>query len=1066
MPPALPSPLPALQLRLLGEPAWRRAGGPWQALAPKDAALLALLARDGAHTRERLTALLWPDTPPGRAVNSLRQRVHRLRKACGGPLVLLEDLVRLHPEALHDARAGPGADAPLAPFDYGDCEALAAWLAQWREAWRQAAHAMHEASAAEAERAGDLPAALRATQAALALAPLEEAGWRRLMQLQALAGDRAAALASYERLATLLQREVGSLPDLQTQALRSALLRDSAQAAARQRPAALLPASLLHPPRLVGRAAPWQAMAAAFAAGRAVALLAPAGLGKSRLLRDFLAGRDDLLLVEARLGDADTPYALAARWLAPLLARQAGRLDDFERRELSRITSTLGQAPASAGRQPLLWRAAESVLRRACADGLGLLALEDLHCADAASVELLAWLAAADGLNGLRIVVTARLDEARSPSMQAFDAWLAASTRPERVSLEPWTRDEVAQLLEALDYADAPGIAARLYEHAAGHPFFTLETLKHLALSGRAPSDGGPLPVPPTVQALVERRCAALPPAARRLLELAAVAGERTDTTLAMRVLGLTLAEAAAAWAELEAADMLRGRGFAHALLREFALQALPRAQARALHAAVAEAWAGTGAAAQAEMAAHWQTAGRWAEAAAAWRAAGLAARRAGRLDEQTALLGRAAAACAEAGDAAGRFDALYAALDSVLIRQGGAAMLAAAEALQPLAHTALQRLQVPLARADALLNLHRHAQALELTQALMPLAAGLGEWQADALALHGQALAQAGRHDEAMAALDTAAALARERGDTVRMLHVASARALVLQAAQRPGAAIEAQREALRRASEAGDAAEVALAQGNLATLHMACGQPREALAAARAAQASHREMGSEGGVHAGVALVALGAAAAWHGLFDEAGPAFDAALRILDPSAGGAAHAKARSAAALAALLQGDPARACTLLADLLPDTPPLLKAQALLVRARAQRSAGSDPAPALAEVRALLAATPALARHPAVLVEAAALLPDLADAAALDAAVLHTHAQGATGIARSLRCLRALHTGAPADAAALQALADELPLGTHAGLAVAAAQAALHQRAAPRDAGDARGPAVTPG
>ena len=57
-----------------------------------------------------------------------------------------------------------------------------------------------------------------------ALRPLEEAGYRELMALQADLGDRAAALATYHRCASVLERELGVAPDEATRAAAARLL--------------------------------------------------------------------------------------------------------------------------------------------------------------------------------------------------------------------------------------------------------------------------------------------------------------------------------------------------------------------------------------------------------------------------------------------------------------------------------------------------------------------------------------------------------------------------------------------------------------------------------------------------------------------------------------------------------------------------------------------------------------------------------------------------------------------------------------------------------------------------
>lgn len=107
---------PDVYLRLTGEPAWRRlAAGAlaWQALAVKDALLLARLALNGPQMRTTLAAWLWPTAAPPRANANLRQRLFRLRLLEAA--LVLEDGPRL--------QLAPGVMAeglvPCAAEDFG-----------------------------------------------------------------------------------------------------------------------------------------------------------------------------------------------------------------------------------------------------------------------------------------------------------------------------------------------------------------------------------------------------------------------------------------------------------------------------------------------------------------------------------------------------------------------------------------------------------------------------------------------------------------------------------------------------------------------------------------------------------------------------------------------------------------------------------------------------------------------------------------------------------------------------------------------------------------------------------
>ena len=94
------APAPA-QLRLSGAPSCT-AAGPTHLLAPPDALLLAWLALEGPTPREKLAALLWPDSSGDAARNALRQRLFRLRKQVGVEVVTGSTTLALAPGVEHD----------------------------------------------------------------------------------------------------------------------------------------------------------------------------------------------------------------------------------------------------------------------------------------------------------------------------------------------------------------------------------------------------------------------------------------------------------------------------------------------------------------------------------------------------------------------------------------------------------------------------------------------------------------------------------------------------------------------------------------------------------------------------------------------------------------------------------------------------------------------------------------------------------------------------------------------------------------------------------------------------
>src|SRR5262249_1919872 len=140
-------------------------------------------------------------------------------------------------------------------------------------------------------RTGDLAGAVQAARRRVQLQPLEEAGYRTLMELQADMGDRAGAVSTYHHCASVLERELGVAPDPST---RRAFQRLMAHARPAAQPAAADPAvgrPGLAAAQLVGRSAElsvlgdaWQA---AMAGRRGLVLVrGGAGVGKTRLVAE------------------------------------------------------------------------------------------------------------------------------------------------------------------------------------------------------------------------------------------------------------------------------------------------------------------------------------------------------------------------------------------------------------------------------------------------------------------------------------------------------------------------------------------------------------------------------------------------------------------------------------------------------------------------------------------------------------------------------------------------------------------------------------------------------------
>jgi hypothetical protein len=150
-----------------------------------------------------------------------------------------------------------------------------------------------------------------------------------------------------------------------------------------------VPSELARPPRLIGREREWALMERAWGASQAVILSGAPGVGKTRLLEDFLAAYGGVRF-EGRPGDTLHPYSTHARTYRQLLERFELSLEDWVRAELARILPELGDAAPPMGSDADRLRFVQAkarVTRQAVSLGMRAVAVDDLQFVDDASLE-------------------------------------------------------------------------------------------------------------------------------------------------------------------------------------------------------------------------------------------------------------------------------------------------------------------------------------------------------------------------------------------------------------------------------------------------------------------------------------------------------------------------------------------------------------------------------------------------------------------------------------------------------------------------------------------------------
>ena len=217
-----------------------------------------------------------------------------------------------------------------------------------------------------------------------------------------------------------------------------------------------------------------------------------------------------------------------------------------------------------------------------------------------------------------------------------------------RIDLAALSADEAHMLLSCLGLPAlaADSWAAPLWRQVGGNPAFLLESVKLLLSTGGDPANtaGGPLPLPASIEAVIERRLALLSPRARHLVQLAAIAGSGYSIPLAAAALACAPIELSQPLRELELRQVFYGRQFVHDVIATVTQRSVPAAVAEFMHRFVAEHLVQHGGDA-AQIASHWLACAEWRRAGECFCQAARAARDAALANEHATLLDHAVAA-------------------------------------------------------------------------------------------------------------------------------------------------------------------------------------------------------------------------------------------------------------------------------------------------------------------------------------------------------------------------------------------------------------------------------------
>jgi DNA-binding SARP family transcriptional activator len=588
-----------------------------------------LVAHAGsAQPRPRIAGLLWPESTDAQALTNLRRELHHLRHVLGDEpslVVTPRDLcwrdtgtcrvdVRIFDVERKAALAAAAADdsdgilvhaaaaiaeyrGDLLPGVYED------WLLEARSQIERQCVGLCDLLSETRARHGDLTGAVEAARRRIQLQPLEETGYRTLMRLQADLGDRAGAVSTYHHCASVLERELGVVPDAATRQAFQRMMaqgRPAAGSAGTTEPRAGRPGAAA---QLVGRSAElgllrdvWRAAAA----GRCglVLVRGGAGVGKTRLLAEVaaMARQQGAVVASSQCFGTSGRLALApvADWLRhDAVQSAAATIDPAWRAEVGRLIPAGGPRGTGPRAMADAWqrhRFFEGLARAVMAvDRPMLLVLDNMQWCDQETLAFITFCLGLAGGRPLLVAGTLRDDNlGEDPELQEWTVRMRATGLLTELILGPLDAADTAHLARAVSRQPLRTADAELlHATTGGFPLYVIE-----AVRGTGDPGGTPLP-PGDLQAVLRKRFEQATPAAREVAGLAAAVG--TNFTLGL------LAEASDLEADIvvQAVDELwrrrimqefgDGYDFSHDMLREAAYAQVSPPKRWLLHRRVAQ---------------------------------------------------------------------------------------------------------------------------------------------------------------------------------------------------------------------------------------------------------------------------------------------------------------------------------------------------------------------------------------------------------------------------------------------------------------------------------------------
>jgi class 3 adenylate cyclase/tetratricopeptide (TPR) repeat protein len=312
-------------------------------------------------------------------------------------------------------------------------------------------------------------------------------------------------------------------------------------------------------------------------------ILGTAGVGKSRLVAEFLGGLGEATVVSGRCLSYGEGISY---WPVTEVAKQLG----VDASEVPELAGILGDESAAGSADEIAW-AFRRLLEARTAERPLVVVFDDIHWGEPTFLDLVEHVSEFS-----RDAPILLLCMARPELLERRPTWGGGKLNATTVLLEPLGQEEAAELLAGLlldERLDA-ALRARILDAADGNPFFVEEMVAMVAELENGDGAGvAEIAVPPSIQALLAARLDQLESPERVVLERGAVEGDvfhrggvealaPEEREVRQRLMSLVRKELVRPDdPQLPGDDAFR---FRHHLIREAAYDALPKSLRADLH--------------------------------------------------------------------------------------------------------------------------------------------------------------------------------------------------------------------------------------------------------------------------------------------------------------------------------------------------------------------------------------------------------------------------------------------------------------------------------------------------